>query len=252
MISPSLQLTGPFDVGNHVTSAFKLERLKGKMFLRPADRGGVEIQLMEHMLKDAKAEQNSGWHWLLLCQTELCSMNLLSLFFFSLTHKLDTRKHTSLSLIQANSLWYRISLLARFIKNTKNISKFDTKEESKFISFTVKNKYTTFVHGPSSDKGITPMINTAAEKKKKVLFRAASGFSWDLTMQRPPLAVLQMENRGSKRLNCHWWNCYFHPIRGSGWDLRNCVSLKASTAWYQLQQNRHTYLDMKSIRLLFS
>lgn len=60
MISPSLQLTGPFDVGNHVTSAFKLERLKGKMFLRPADRGGVEIQLMEHMLKDAKAEQNSG------------------------------------------------------------------------------------------------------------------------------------------------------------------------------------------------
>lgn len=48
MISPSLQLTRPFDVGNHVTSAFKLEGLrkkkkkKKKKLLRTADRAWIE------------------------------------------------------------------------------------------------------------------------------------------------------------------------------------------------------------------
>lgn len=32
MISPSLQLTGPFDVSNHVTSAFKLDGLREPQF----------------------------------------------------------------------------------------------------------------------------------------------------------------------------------------------------------------------------
>lgn len=66
--------------------------------------------------------------------------------------------------------------------------------------------------------------NVAAEDLKtktnvaaKIVW-AASGSSWESTMGGPPLAMQQIRNRGAERLNCHWQNCDFHPIGGSGWD----------------------------------